>query len=45
MPTYDIVQFDPPAPLAKVTLRNPDSLVIQATEIRLLPQHNKVHAL
>jgi hypothetical protein len=25
MPTYDFTQFDPPAPLAQVTLRNPDT--------------------
>ncbi len=29
MPAYDAEQFDPPAPLAKVTLRNPDNRVIQ----------------
>lgn len=25
MPPYDAIQFDPPAPLARVTLRNPDT--------------------
>ena len=25
MPPYDVTQFQPPAPLARVTLRNPDT--------------------
>jgi len=29
MPAYDATQFDPPAPLAKVTLRNPGNSAIR----------------
>ena len=36
MPAYDAAQFDPPAPLAQVTLRNPDSMVIQSNVLMLL---------
>jgi len=36
MPAYDTAQFDPPAPLAQVTLRNPDSMVIQSNILMLL---------
>ena len=47
MPTYDITLFDPPAPVASVTLRNPESgssvsdvpmLMDSGADITLLPQ-------
>ena len=36
MPAYDTAQFDPPAPLAQVTLRNPDNEAIQSDVPMLL---------
>jgi hypothetical protein len=47
MPTYDSTQFDPPAPLAQVTLRNPDTgaawsdvpmLLDSGADVTLIPQ-------
>lgn len=47
MPAYDDVSFDPPAPLARVTLRNPDSrdalsdvpmLLDSGADVTLIPQ-------
>lgn len=47
MPVYDDVSFDPPAPLAGVTLRNPDSrgtlsnvpmLLDSGADVTLIPQ-------
>jgi hypothetical protein len=47
MPAYDAERFDPPAPLAQVTLRNPDNRVIQpdvpmlldsGADVTLVPQ-------
>jgi len=47
MPTYDFTQFDPPAPLAQVTLRNPDTgaawsdvpvLLDSGADVTLIPQ-------
>jgi hypothetical protein len=51
MPAYDATQFDPPAPLAQVTLRNPDNgairpdvpmLLDSGADVTLIPQaiHN-----
>jgi len=36
MPAYDTERFDPPAPLAQVTLRNPDNRAIQPDVLMLL---------
>jgi hypothetical protein len=36
MPVYDSAQFDPPAPLAQVTLRNPDDSLAQSDATMLL---------
>jgi hypothetical protein len=47
MPDYDATQFDPPAPLAHVTLRNPDTgatvsdvpmLLDSGADVTLIPQ-------
>ena len=47
MPAYDATQFDPPAPLAPVALRNPDNGAIQSdvpmlldsgADVTLIPQ-------
>ena len=47
MPAYDAIQFDPPAPSAQVTLRNPDNGVTQSdvpmlldsgADVTLIPQ-------
>ncbi len=47
MPVYDIIQFDPPAPLAQVILRNPDNgetqsnvpmLMDSGADVTLIPQ-------
>jgi hypothetical protein len=47
MPAYDATQFDPPAPLARVTLRNPNTDAIQqdvpmlldsGADVTLIPQ-------
>ncbi len=47
MPAYDTAQFDPPAPSAQVTLRNPDNKTIQSdvpmlldsgADVTLIPQ-------
>ena len=47
MPTYDSIQFDPPAPLAQVALRNPDGgatlsdvpmLLDTGADVTLIPQ-------
>ena len=47
MPAYDATQFDPPAPLAQVTLRNPDTgatwsdvpmLLDSGADVTLIPQ-------
>jgi hypothetical protein len=47
MPTYDFTQFDPPAPLAQVTLSNPDTgaawsdvpmLLDSGADVTLIPQ-------
>jgi hypothetical protein len=47
MPAYDAVRFEPPAPLARVTLRNPDTGVIwsdvpmlldSGADVSLVPQ-------
>lgn len=47
MPTYDTEQFDPPAPLARVTLRNPANdmriadipmLLDSGADVTLIPQ-------
>jgi len=47
MPSYDSTQFDPPAPTARVTLRNPDSgavcadvpmLLDSGADVSLIPQ-------
>jgi len=36
MPDYDATQFDPPAPLARVTLRHPDTGAIWDDVLMLL---------
>ena len=36
MPTYDVARFDPPAPLAQVTLRNLDTGAVQSDVLMLL---------
>lgn len=36
MPRYDTAQFEPPAPLAQVTLRNPDTGTISSDVPMLL---------
>ncbi len=47
MPAYDIIQFNPPAPLAQVILRNPDNgetqpdvpmLLDSGADVTLIPQ-------
>ena len=47
MPTYDATQFEPPAPLARVILRNPDTgtawsdvpmLLDSGADVTLIPQ-------
>lgn len=36
MPPYDAIQFEPPAPLARVTLRNPDTGALSLDVLMLL---------
>lgn len=47
MPAYDVTQFDPPAPLAQIVLRNPDTravcsgvqmLLDSGADVTLIPQ-------
>jgi len=47
MPAYDAIQFEPPAPLARVTLRNPDTgktwvdvpmLLDTGADVTMIPQ-------
>ena len=36
MPSYDSLQHQPPAPVASVTLRNPDDATMKADQILLI---------
>lgn len=52
MPVYDATRFDPPAPVADVTLRNPDTgaiwpgvpmLIDSGADVTLIPQSAVTH--